>query len=227
MHGSKRIALVGALLLALAPAACSDGGVPAASAEPAPGAGSGEMALGPVGSVGGALAAVMVIPGDTGAHSDTAAGADTAGSRPSGRGGMMGRGMMGHGMGRGMMGGGMMGGAADTAAAPRTSAVAASAAGCPQTTQPLVDEGRQVFTGAGNCYSCHGANAQGTALAPNLTDSTWLDADGSYGSIAGVVRTGVPHPRRFPTPMPAKGGAALSSSQVCAVAAYVFSLGHQ
>jgi mono/diheme cytochrome c family protein len=118
-------------------------------------------------------------------------------------------------------------GAADTSAAP---AVRASphdtAADCPPASQPLADRGRAVFTGAGNCFACHGANAKGTALAPNLTDAQWLNIDGSYASIAALVRTGVAKPKQHAAPMPALGGAALNGSQVCAVAAYVYSLSH-
>ncbi len=62
-------------------------------------------------------------------------------------------------------------------------------------------------------------------MAPNLTDGEWLDVDGSYGAIVGLVRSGVPHPKRFPAPMPAEGGAQLTTEQVCAVAAYVHGLG--
>lgn len=134
----------------------------------------------------------------------------------------------------GMMAGGMggmsmMGAAApDPSAAPTTRAApAAAAAACPVVDQHLVDEGRAVFSGTGNCFACHGPNAKGTALAPNLTDASWLDIDGSYGAIAELVRTGVAKPRQHSTPMPALGGATLSGSQVCAVAAYVYSLSHR
>jgi mono/diheme cytochrome c family protein len=130
--------------------------------------------------------------------------------------------------GRGMMGG-MMGSVtgqpADTAPTPTVGAAAAAAPECPKITQALVDLGHRVFTGSGNCYACHGSNAHGTALAPNLADTTWLDIDGSYAAIAGLVRTGVPHPKKHPAPMPAMGGAQLSAEQVCAVAAYVHGLG--
>lgn len=133
---------------------------------------------------------------------------------------------------RGMMGGsmpmrsasGMMSGPADTAAAPRAVVRIATAPGCPPVTQPLVDAGRQVFTGAGNCYACHGSDAHGTAAAPNLTDSTWLNVDGSFAAISRLVRTGVPRPKRYPSPMPPLGGAPLDSVQACSVAAYVYSL---
>ena len=138
-------------------------------------------------------------------------------------------------MAQGMMGGAMgsmpmmMGAStADTAAAPAPAATPADAAAdCPPVSQDLVTRGRAVFSGAGNCFACHGANAKGTTLAPNLTDALWLNIDGSYGSIVGLIRTGVPKPKQHAAPMPPLGGAALSPPQVCAVAAYVYSLSHR
>lgn len=121
--------------------------------------------------------------------------------------------------------GSMTGQPADTTPPPKVGAAAATAPECPKISQALVDLGRRIFTGSGNCYACHGSNAHGTALAPNLADTTWLDIDGSYAAIAGLVRTGVPHPKKHPAPMPPMGGAQLSAEQVCAVAAYVHGLG--
>lgn len=118
----------------------------------------------------------------------------------------------------------MMGG--EPGDAPEAVAAPASAAECPDVEQALVDRGRDVFSGAGACASCHGGDATGTQLAPDLADAEWLNVDGSYGSIAGVVRSGVAQPRQYPAPMPPRGGAALSDAQVCAVAAYVYSLSH-
>ena len=39
--------------------------------------------------------------------------------------------------------------------------------------------GKVIFTSKGICYACHGANAKGTPLAPDLTDGKWLNIDGS------------------------------------------------
>jgi mono/diheme cytochrome c family protein len=116
--------------------------------------------------------------------------------------------------------------AAPVAAAPVATARVASAAECPPVSKDLTDRGRKIFTGTGNCYACHGSDAHGTAVAPNLTDATWLNIDGSYAGIAGLVRSGVPQPKHFPTPMPPGGGAQLDQGQLCAVAAYVYSLSH-
>jgi mono/diheme cytochrome c family protein len=77
--------------------------------------------------------------------------------------------------------------------------------------------------GGGICYTCHGPDARGTTLAPDLTDTLWLNGDGSRDFIASTVRTGVPQPKQFAAPMPAFEQA-LTADQVNAVAAYVHSL---
>lgn len=85
-------------------------------------------------------------------------------------------------------------------------------------------DGRAIFRGKGNCFVCHGQDGKGTALAPNLTDATWLQVDGSAEAIVGLVKTGVAKPKKHPAPMPPMGGAKLSEAEVQAVAAYVHSL---
>jgi cbb3-type cytochrome c oxidase subunit III len=95
-------------------------------------------------------------------------------------------------------------------------------------TQAMVTEGEGIFHSNGNCFTCHGADAKGTPLAPDLTDDQWLNTTGhNYEEIVGIVTNGVAQPKQHPSPMPAKGGAALTEAQVHAVAAYVYSLsGH-
>lgn len=92
----------------------------------------------------------------------------------------------------------------------------------------VVALGQKIFVGkaaGGLCFTCHGSNAKGVkGLGPNLTDGTWLHGDGSYSGIVAAIEKGVPKPRESGTPMPAKGGAKLSSDQLRAVAAYVYSL---
>jgi cbb3-type cytochrome c oxidase subunit III len=88
-----------------------------------------------------------------------------------------------------------------------------------------VTAGQQIFSAVGNCYTCHGPDAKGTALAPNLTDGEWLNIDGTFASIQQNVKTGVPQPKQFPAGMPAMGGASLSDDQIRQVSAYVWSLG--
>jgi cbb3-type cytochrome c oxidase subunit III len=91
----------------------------------------------------------------------------------------------------------------------------------------MVTEGQTIFTSTGNCFSCHGADAKGTALAPDLTDATWLNISGNYDEIVTLVHTGVAQPKdpSHAAPMPAMGGAQLTDDQVKAVSAYVWSLG--
>lgn len=120
------------------------------------------------------------------------------------------------------------------ASAPETPAATPPAGGTPAVaanlppgvTPQMVSEGKQIFTGQGICQTCHGPDAKGTALAPNLTDDQWLNIDGSYDAIVGLVTAGVPQPKEHPAPMPPKGGSAIDDAQVRAVAAYVYSLSH-
>ena len=85
-------------------------------------------------------------------------------------------------------------------------------------------DGRAVFEGKGNCFACHGRDAKGTPLAPDLTDSTWINIDGSLPAIRDLVRTGVAKPKQHPAPMPPMGGARLTEKEIAAVAAYVAGL---
>ena len=109
---------------------------------------------------------------------------------------------------------------------PTPAGAAAGTAACPEPTAALAAEGRKVFVGGGNCATCHGADAKGTPLAPNLVSHKWINIDGSYAAIAELVTAGVPHPKQHPAPMPAMGGAQLTPDQVKAVAAYEWSLSH-
>lgn len=103
----------------------------------------------------------------------------------------------------------------------------AGAAQLPEGVTPeMVTAGQQVFQGEGICITCHGPDATGTPLAPNLTDQTWINIDGSYDAIVQLVTNGVPQPVEHPSPMPAKGGSQITDQQVREVAAYVYSLSH-
>jgi len=114
-------------------------------------------------------------------------------------------------------------------ASPQAGAGAASggAAGTPAITPQMIALGDSIFHGqaaGGLCQTCHGPDAKGTTLAPNLTDDQWLNGDGSYQFIVTVVTNGVLQPKQYPAPMPPMGGASLTPDQVRAVAAYVYSL---
>ena len=49
--------------------------------------------------------------------------------------------------------------------------------------------GKKIFTGT--CFPCHGANGEGNAVGPNLTDKYWLHG-GSIGDIFKTIKNGVP-----------------------------------
>ena len=125
-------------------------------------------------------------------------------------------------------------GSTSTAAGTTSAAGAAGAAGAAQggggagsITAAEVALGDSIFhgqTAGGTCFTCHGQDAKGTALAPDLSDKTWIDGDGTYNYIVQRVTTGVPQPKEHPAPMPPMGGASLSQAQVRAVSAYVYSL---
>src|SRR5881394_2314401 len=97
--------------------------------------------------------------------------------------------------------------AADTAAvapapapAPAEATTGAAPAGAPAqlpagVTAEMVASGNTIYHTTGNCFTCHGPDGTGTPLAPDLTDSQWLNIDGSYDATVKTVTTGVPTPK--------------------------------
>lgn len=92
--------------------------------------------------------------------------------------------------------------------------------------QEMIDRGRDIFTGQGICYTCHGQDATGTQLAPDLTDQEWINISEpvTREKIVSLVKSGVAEPVKHPAPMPPMGGAQLSEEQIQAVSAYVYQL---
>ncbi len=92
-----------------------------------------------------------------------------------------------------------------------------------------VARGDAIFHGradGGTCAGCHGADAKGSALGPNLTDGHWLWGDGSLAAIERTIQAGVPHPRKHLGAMPPEGGLHLSQADLAAVADYVWAISH-
>ena len=99
----------------------------------------------------------------------------------------------------------------------------AAAAASPE----LIAQGDKIFHGAGNCYACHGSNAEGL-VGPNLTDAEWIHSKGTLEDIQNQVIHGVPKEEsKSGIPMPPRGGGTISDDDVKAVAAYVYSLSHK
>jgi mono/diheme cytochrome c family protein len=96
-------------------------------------------------------------------------------------------------------------------------------------TAEMVNQGKEIFAGAGLCNVCHGADGTGMpGLGANLTDDQWLHSDGSYQGIIQTVTSGVEASSSSTgTAMPPKGGSGITDDQVKAVAAYVYTLGHK
>jgi cytochrome c oxidase cbb3-type subunit 3 len=91
----------------------------------------------------------------------------------------------------------------------------------------LIARGDSVYHGAGNCYACHGAKAEGL-VGPNLTDAEWLHSKGTYEEIVAQIQEGITKEKsKSGIPMPAKGGGSISDDDIKAVAAYVHSLGQR
>jgi glucose/arabinose dehydrogenase/mono/diheme cytochrome c family protein len=97
-------------------------------------------------------------------------------------------------------------------------------------TKEMVALGDRIYhgqVGGAPCTGCHGANAEGTTLGPNLAAGRWLWGDGSYASIVKTITAGVPQPKQYRAPMPPMGGAQLTPDQVSAVGAYIWALSHR
>ena len=95
-------------------------------------------------------------------------------------------------------------------------------------TDAMVQEGAQIYAGAGICAACHGADATG-AVGPDLTDAEWLIGDGEFEQLVDQILEGVSSAEAtnpLGAIMPPKGGAAITDAQVRAVAAYVWTLRH-
>jgi glucose/arabinose dehydrogenase/mono/diheme cytochrome c family protein len=99
----------------------------------------------------------------------------------------------------------------------------------PGATKDQIAIGDRIFHGEvadGTCSGCHGSDAKGTSVGPDLTSGVWVFGDGSLAAITKTVTNGVQRPRNYEGAMPPKGGAELSDADTAAVAAYVWAVGH-
>lgn len=112
------------------------------------------------------------------------------------------------------------------ASQPQASSAPAAAPMAPASDDALIAEGKALYGGKAICFSCHGPEAEGTQLAPNLTDNTWLNIEGDItkDKIIALIQAGVSQPKEHPAPMPPGGGANLTDDELNAVATYVMSL---
>lgn len=119
-------------------------------------------------------------------------------------------------------------GSPSTTASPAANRAPAMPAGV---TAASIAEGKTLYeTPSSNCGRCHGLDAKGTTRGPNLSDSTWVQIDGSYPEIVRIINTGVPSASikgQYQFNMRPKGGSqTLTDAQVASVASYIWSLSH-
>ena len=82
-------------------------------------------------------------------------------------------------------------------------------------TAELLAEGKVIFIK--NCVSCHGPEAQGASIGPNLTDEYWIHK-GGIKDIFKTIKNGVQEKGMIPW------GQQLSNAQIAAVATFIKSL---
>jgi glucose/arabinose dehydrogenase len=115
-------------------------------------------------------------------------------------------------------------------AAPSARGSAATAAKAvlpvpPGSTAAQVANGDKLYH-ANSCAGCHGANAGGSPVGPDLTTGKYLWGDGSVASLGATITSGVAMPKQYRQAMPPMGGANLTPSQVHDIAAYVWATAH-
>lgn len=89
-------------------------------------------------------------------------------------------------------------------------------------TPAMVDLGRAIFHGKGTCFACHGAQLEGTQLAPTLKAHAWRDAkNGQLDEIFRVATRGVSGTVMVAFP----GG--ISRMEALNVASYIWSVNHR
>lgn len=89
-------------------------------------------------------------------------------------------------------------------------------------TPAMVDAGRTIFHTKGTCFACHGAQLQGTQIAPTLIKTVWKDAKGGdTKAIYYVVTHGVPGTLMVKFP----GG--ITSADAVNVVSYIWSVNHR
>ena len=84
----------------------------------------------------------------------------------------------------------------------------------------MIEAGRKIFHGKGNCSACHGEKLQGGPIAPALTGPTWRHITGAFDAIVDRIDNGLSGTLMVPHP----GG--ITESQVFLVATYIYAVSH-
>jgi len=95
-------------------------------------------------------------------------------------------------------------------------------------TDSLVEAGRTIYLGAGECSRCHGEQGEGTEEGEALRSGTWKLGSGDYEWLPTIIRhSGVAARGRDGDPLAMRGPTLLSTEEVSAVAAYVWSISRE
>jgi mono/diheme cytochrome c family protein len=89
--------------------------------------------------------------------------------------------------------------------------------------------GEKIYLGKarnGTCVGCHGSDGKGSAVGADLTAGKWIWSDGSLPALTKTISEGVASPKSHMGAMPPNGGTQLSASDLKAVSAYVWAIGH-
>jgi glucose/arabinose dehydrogenase len=89
--------------------------------------------------------------------------------------------------------------------------------------------GEKIYLGKarnGTCAGCHGSDGKGSAVGADLTAGKWIWSDGSLPALTKTISQGVTSPKSHMGAMPPNGGTQLSASDLKAVSAYVWAIGH-
>lgn len=99
----------------------------------------------------------------------------------------------------------------------------------PGSSKEAVARGDRIFhgeIGGATCAGCHGSDGRGSPVGADLTAGKWLWSDGSLAGLTKTISEGVPTPKVHAGAMPPTGGTPLSPTDLAAVSAYVWALGH-
>lgn len=97
--------------------------------------------------------------------------------------------------------------------------------GQPAMSDSLIQAGRKVYIGLGQCARCHGDQGQGTEEGVPLVSGSWKLGDGSYDWLVHVIRhAGVSARGRDGERQAMRGPALLFPDEIRAVASYVWSI---
>ncbi len=119
---------------------------------------------------------------------------------------------------------------AKVSAAPAVRKAASAGAGAalpvpPGSTAEQVASGDKLYH-AQTCGGCHGSNAGGSPVGPDLTSGKYLWGDGSVAALSATITSGVAQPKQYRQAMPALGGAQLTPAEVHDIAAYLWASAH-